>query len=410
MEKTVVAKQMYLRGSLEKVQGVLVTREGKHEIPFSGTIGFKATLSPRGTYTLALDRLNLVAKGVKTAKGNSGVIGLSLAAPQFETRHNLRTGAISSNFMSTLHYELIDKVKGYRNVEKVKGEMDAFIPFTETMKGAFKGNFPQNMKLDEKAKITISGDMQMDLSSSVLGLFDKLTIKFGKIVVELAKISVETLKIQPVFIGTGPADPHATGKAFDTLRARSNELWGKCGSVRCLKFVYNEPVYINNNAYKVLDSSTEADNLRAEVDVTDAIEIFVAEKMSTSLTCAWGGGATFSSGTASSKIVTSDEQLNVPCPCPASCATYCPLGPCSCGALNNYHLAHELGHVINLDHPSGAYGMAPSTATSVMEPSGFCNDNPDIQSAKNCRNASNPLFYWGKTMIYRCIGSPDIND
>lgn len=405
-EKSIQAKYYYLRGNVEKASGVIATDKEPVEVVFSGTIGFRVTPGLKGGFTMSLDRLNLISKGVPTARGKSGLIGLNLASPGFEVKHDVRSGQLSSAIQSTLHYELIDRVKGFRQSERAKGEMDVFIPYTEKMSGHLKGKLPENMKLAEKGTVRFIGEVQMELSASVIGSLKNITVKIPWVVIEWLKSPAEVLKIQPVFVGTGPSDPNATGKAFQTLKNRAAEAWGKCGTVRCMSLVYNEPIYINNASYRILDSATEARNFSAEVNVADAIEIFVAESMSTSLTCSWGGGATYSSGTASAKIVTSDQQLSVPCPCPTACSGYCPLGPCSCGALNNYHLAHELGHVINLAHP-GDSGLAPSTATSVMEPSGFCNDNPSTQSAKNCRNASNPLLYWGKA---RCLGSPDIMD
>ena len=98
------------------------------------------------------------------------------------------------------------------------------------------------------------------------------------------------------------------------------------------RFVVNEPIYINNSAYRVLDNSSEATSLKAEVNVANAVEVFVVERMSTSLACSWGGGACFSSGTASAKIVSCDQQMSVPCPCPSACSSYCPCGACLCGA------------------------------------------------------------------------------
>jgi hypothetical protein len=43
-----------------------------------------------------------------------------------------------------------------------------------------------------------------------------------------------------------------------------------------------------------------------------------------------------------------------------------------------------------------------------MEPSGFCCDNPNVQSARNCRNATSPLMFWGD--LVPCFGIPDIMD
>jgi len=214
----------------------------------------------------------------------------------------------------------------------------------------------------------------------------------------------DVLLVQPVFIGTGPSDPTATGTVFNTLLERSAEIWDRCGTVRCISIISKTPIYINNNAYRVIDGA-EATSLRALVNEADAVEVFVVERWDPYYD---GGGACWSSGTASAKIVTCDQQLNVPCPMPSG------LWGCSageggtCGAVNYYHLAHELGHALNLLHPGDSRtGMVDGSSGSIMEPSGFCRDNPSVQSAKNCRSASSPLIYSGRAT---CTGSPDITD
>ena len=216
---------------------------------------------------------------------------------------------------------------------------------------------------------------------------------------EVLSLPASVLPIQPVFIGTGPSDPNATGTAFNELMNRAKDMWNRCGTVHCLVFDVRPPVYLNKNQYRVVDNQAEMDAFSQEYSATDAVEVFVAERFDVTLAVNAGGGGTYSSGTASARIVTCDQQLNVPCPPP------CGYG--NSGDVNHYHLAHELGHVLNLDHPNGAYGLQPSTAGSVMEGSGFCLDNPNVQSAKNCRNASNPLLTSGKAF---CWGSPDIMD
>jgi hypothetical protein len=390
----------YLQGNLAGLKVYVMTDKGQQEVPFGGSIVLRLT-PVENTFKISVSALNLFAKGIDTAKGNSGTIGLNIASTG-EVVFNRSTGQVSIPIQTTLHYEMIDRLKGFRQSEKSR-EADNFVPFTERMAGVFNARLPKDLKIQEKSRVTMEAQISMEMVQQVVGLFPKMMVKWQSIL-ELLKGPAQILKIQPVFIGTGPGDATATGKAFNTLKNYAISNWSKCGAVRCISFVFNDPIYVNKAAYRTLDNSTEASSFMAEVSVADAVEIFVAEKLSSSLTCAWGGGATFSSGTASAKIVTSDEQLNVPCPCP--CPSYCPLGPCSCGALNNYHLAHELGHVIGLAHP-GDTGLAPSTAGSIMEPSGMCNDNPAAQSAKNCRNASNPLFTAGTAI---CFSSPEIMD
>ena len=399
----------YLMGNIDDREATVEADTGRQGASFAGSIGFRVLAQEKETVQVILSRLNLVSEGVKTERGESGVIGLSLAEAGFKLEYNPRTGEIGGEFETILHYELIDRVKGYRQPEQqYKGEADLFAPYTERMVGKLSGKFGEPLEPAEKGETRFEGDITLELSSTVLGVVRRVYFPIRLVLVWVLFQPADVLRIQPVFIGSGPSDPNVTGTAFNTLMNNSHDMWNRCGSVRCIKFIVNEPIYVNNSAYRVLDNSSEASNLRAEVNVTNAVEVFVVERMSTSLACSWGGGACFSSGTASAKIVSCDQQMAVPCPCPSACTGFCPCGACLCGAINPYHLAHELGHALNLAHPPGPDGsLAASTVNSNMEPSGFCCDNPNAQSAKNCRNASNPLL---SVLLSICAGSPDIND
>ncbi len=401
--------EYYLTGNLQEVPGTVTTDKGDQRTVFFGSLGFRVVPTEKGLL-LYLFQLNLVSKGVPTERGDSGL--LSLRLPEFEKpmTYDPKSGQASGELSFVLHYELIDRVKGFRQVE-TKGEMDLFTSFTEEMKGKLVARFPEALKVSETGSIKVGLDLTLDIGVAVLGSVRKISLITQvsidwSVVIRLNR--AQFIKIQPVFIGTGPNDPGRTGTAWATLMNKATELWNRCGSVRCIKFVVNNPIYLNKPAYKVLDTEAEATNLRAEVNVADAVEVFVVDRMT--FACSWGGGACFSSGTAAAKIISCDQQLAVPapCPCPGFCPATCPpCPPCQTGAVNLYHLAHELGHALYLDHPGRPYGLADVTAGSVMEPSGFCCDNPNVQSAKNCRNASNPLLYWGWAT---CRGSPDIMD
>jgi hypothetical protein len=402
----------YLAANLTEQCTVLTDEKGEIESTLSGMIVFRVVSGPQGDLTISLSRLNLVVKGVPTEKGDSGVIGLALAAPEYETAYYPDTGRITTAFDSDLHYELIDQEMGYRQLEP-EGENDMFVPYTEEMSGNLTGAFPKDLQAVEGESAYFAGEVELllDYSSRELGSLMRIKCPIAQWLLWRMTFC-EVIRIQPVFIGTGPSDPDRTGTAFDDLMAKADELWDRCGTERCLKFAVLEPIYLDEPAYKVLDDGTEAADLRAEVNEDDAVEVFVVREMSTALACYWGGGASFSSGTAANKIVTCDQQLSVPCPCPVDCQDYCPCGGCgddesTCGAVNPYHLAHELGHTLDLYHPSDDPN---STADSIMEPSGFCCDNPDVQSAKNCRNAENPLMFASLCISTACSGSPDIDD
>jgi hypothetical protein len=317
-----------------------------------------------------------------------------------------------------LHYPLIDRIKGYRSQE-LKGGAH-FVPFTEEMKATLKGKLPRGLRLAKDSAIGFNGKITLVLDDGDPGL---VPLMFVRLSIEQLWVFAdfepsEILRIQPVFIGSGLMDPTATGVSFDTMIREAFDMWNRCGTERCMRILVDTPMYINNDAYRVLDNDVEAASLKDEVNIADKIEIFVVERFADTMAVGWGGGGTYGSGTASAKIVTSDQNLNVPCPefcttletVPGSNAAMCTL--CAdtprCGDVNYQHLSHELGHVLDLGHPPVPRpGLSPSTVGSVMEPSGFCCDNPDVQSARNCRNASNPVLFWGRSL---CNETPDILD
>jgi hypothetical protein len=405
-------EEYYLAGNFVATGTILTDEKQEIETSVSGMIAFRVVSPPQGNLTISLDWLNLVAKSVPTEMGDSGLIGLSLVEPENQTSYDPNKGQISTDFRSNLHYELIDQKEGYRQLQS-EGEADMFPSFTEEMAGSLSGLFAESLQPAEEGSTEFTANLELliDYPSSILGSLSRLRVYLDLSLI-WGTTPCQAIRIQPVFIGTGSSDPDRSGTAFNTLMTNSAELWNRCGTVRCLKFTVLDPIYLDEPAYKVLDNEIEAASLRAEVNVDDAVEIFVVKEMSTSLACSWGGGASFSSGTASAKIVSCDQQLSVPCPCPTSCQGYCPCGGCgvdpsTCGAANPYHLAHELGHTLDLHHPSDS---VLSTDDSIMEPSGFCCDNPDVQSAKNCRNANNPLLYALDCLSIACDGSPDIMD
>jgi len=393
----------YLHGNMEEVRGMAMTEKGEEETQFFGTVEFQVWAEEKGELRMRLSKLNLVSKGVQTAEGESGTLGLRLAETSAVEMQS-RSGEFSADVEAVLHYELIDRIRGYKKQE-CRGECDLFEPYTERMSGKLHGKFAEPLEPREEGKALLEAELVLELRESVLGRIRRITVIII-VVIDWSKFkSADCLRIQPVFIGSGPSDPMASAAVFNTLMNYSHDMWNRCGDVRCIKFVVNSPIYVNNSAYHVLDNSTEAAALRAEVNVANAVEVFVVPEMSISLACSWGGGACFSSGTASAKVVSTNQQMAVPCPCPTACTGYCPCGSCLCGAINPYHLAHELGHALNLPHPTGS--SSTSTVTSIMEPSGLCCDNPNLQSAKNCRNATNPLLF---SLISYCAGTPDIND
>lgn len=397
----------YLLGNIADAKGLITSDKGKQQTTFSGETIIKVLPGKGGALTMSLLSLNLLSPGVQTKSGSSGVIGLNLEKPPYKINYDQKTGALSSDFRSILHYDLIDKVKGF--IPGSGKEEDVFYPYVEKMSGKINLKMPQDTKFAEGATTRLDGEITLTLSDPVLGALQnmRVVISIRDILMALTE-PADVLRVQPVFIGTGPSDPTATGTVYLTLIRKAADMWSRCGSVRCLSIITNDPIYINNDDYRVIEGgrdavqsgTSQAYDLMDEVNVVDAVEVFVVERWDPYYD---GGGATWSSGTASAKIVTCDQQLDVPCPPPSS---VCSGG--SCGDVNYYHLAHELGHVLDLTHPGeSSPGRPEGSAGSVLEPSGFCLDNPNAQSARNCREASNPLLYSGRSI---CTKSPEIMD
>ena len=187
------------------------------------------------------------------------------------------------------------------------------------------------------------------------------------------------LKLQPVFISADGTTPPTGEDLYPGLR-NANELWGRC----CIHFTAKCPIYVDEQDWRVA-TQNEAIAFKDSRNVSDAVEVFIVEELDP--VDLWGGGATFASGTATAKVVSTDNQL----------------------PLNQNHMAHELGHVLGLDHPGGTSPtLVDGCAGSVMEPSGFFADNPGFQCEANCDNASNPLLSLEPWMWCISVDRPDV--
>jgi hypothetical protein len=140
-------------------------------------------------------------------------------------------------------------------------------------------------------------------------------------------------------------------------------------------------------------SQSEMGDLLVEVEDDECAEVFFVEKFSPS--ALFGGGVTFGSGTAEAKVVSSDENAY---------------------DIDFTHLAHELGHVMGLTHPGDGNPsslrpeVTDGSSGTLMCPSGFMNEHPDINSNENSDNLSSPLFTYilqSGTDIGDCEASAD---
>ena len=316
--------------------------------------------------SMAIDSFNVTTDSVGTKAGDSGRISMKLGeSSPVVASYDHKNRKLDAKFKVSLHYPLIDKTKGWER----SGE-DSFVPYTEIFLATLVGEFekviePKHYKFEIlRATISLESEKEKSIVADIAMSADLMLP--AQWVLPGILTMTKHLPIRPVFIGVEPTSRflRVTGESFYPMLDIANEIWAKC----CIHFdALCPPRYINNDAYRVL-TAAEAYNLLNEVDEDDAIEVFVVERWDP--VDQYGGGATWSSGTANSKIVTCDNQL----------------------PLNQNHLAHELGHVLGLDHPGGGDTLTPGCTGSIMEPSGFYADNPSEQCRKNCLNASNPLL------------------
>jgi hypothetical protein len=194
------------------------------------------------------------------------------------------------------------------------------------------------------------------------------------------KLCVQPVRMGRIKIESGWPFPifsvDYTGDGLPFGQPGANLQWRKADVI----FDWRPWKTIWSSQYFTLDIAAGEDAaLRAEVSDSDCIEVFFVDRFDNPGT--WGGGATFSSGLASAKVISSDDNSRPVCSSGAAC--------------NVTHLAHELGHVVALHHPGvggiPAY-MANGTSGTLMCPSGFTADNPRRNSLDNELNANNPLF------------------
>jgi hypothetical protein len=142
-----------------------------------------------------------------------------------------------------------------------------------------------------------------------------------------------TVSLQPVFFRSSTVDPSPTGQSWAGRFLQSNAIWNKLGVI----FTARSPVTLTDPANKTAGGTlAEYHRIRSRRRGS-GIEVFLVDNDMNFL----GGGGTVDGGTANAQIVMSDR------------------------GTSNTLLAHELGHVLGLDHPPGG-----GENNTIMEPSG----------------------------------------
>jgi hypothetical protein len=346
------------------------------------------------TLNLALFNVDQSLISGKRPKGKqTGVLAFSIwANDQKETylKYDPRTLTLTGDIPVNMNFPQVDEL-----LPPKKSEEDFFVSPRIPAKIHIQFKLVQALEkllTDKQQRFNVSGQVSMDFQGQALGdsklrpLRSDLLINSHVVdIAPLLRFEVaRKLCLQPVRIlnAANDASPTGAGLAFGLPGARTE--WNKADvvfQVRGWKTV------INNNL-KVADNATEEGQIRTSVQDDDCIEVFFIENFNPA--DSHGGGATWSSGTASAQIISSDGNAT--------------------GGIDFTHLAHELGHVLALGHPSGSPGLTSGNTGTLMCPSGWHRDNPTINSQGNKDNSNNPLLTFAiklRTVSPNCTNNGD---
>ena len=311
-----------------------------------------------------LDTMNLVLNANKEVFGPGGTPSACLAPG---SRPRIDFDQKSQKFESEFEIMIDFPALRLETEKEQEGdrESDTPGPLAIPTKAQIRGHFPGTLRPVEYGVEMFEGELVIALPPQVEDKIrmSELRVEFLIPLRWIRFTSHKQLTLQPVFLSTAGTTP-PTGEDFYPGLANANALWGKC----CVEFVTRCPIYVDEQDWRVA-TQNEAIAFKNGTDVSDAIEVFVVGELDP--IDMWGGGATWGSGTATAKVVSTDNQL----------------------PLNQTHMAHELGHVLGLGHPGDTGdGLTDGCVGSLMEPSGFFADNPALQCEGNCDNISNPLL------------------
>ena len=327
--------------------------------------------------------------GVEKPPQKEGVLGFATNSLEAVLRYDRDSGTlkgkipgyIDSSYLATLIIE--------RRIDKRAGGSDFFETVTQPAVLAIEIKLDKALAI-EKGAVTyvnaiVNGNLTVDAMEYEKQSFPRYQISIREVefpfeVVDWFRFEVaQRLCVQPVRIGRFRRllgrwgwpffvfETTGTGLAFGQPGASTQ--WAKADVV----FTYREWKTLWKSSYWVTtDAGTEEEELRAEVDDDDCIEVFFVDDFDPE--DAHGGGAAWGGGTAGSKIITSDANERY--------------------GVDFTHLAHELGHVIGLHHPweDATANLYPASTGTLMCGSGFRNDNPTKNSQENKDNVSNPLL------------------
>jgi hypothetical protein len=372
--------------------------------------GNRGTASAKGTLSLHLDvlsanpaminvrLLNLVffnvrqslISGKKSVREN-GVLDIAMMRyGNVQMQYDAKTRTLTGSILVQAHFSQLDEIFPPKFVTKEGKELD-FAP-SQVQPGSVTLTIQLAEPLENVIVKAQSGNIgktwarssvkvevaQLKSTPSISGYRLDIGIHYG-VLAFASKRKFEVVRklcIQPVRIRDGLLDPAPSGLGLNPSEPQAIVQWRKADVI----FTFRRGRTIINHLFKVPGSDYVEEQLLRNIDVPDCVEVFFVENFAPPHR--HGGGATWRDGTADAQIITSDFNVR--------------------GGRNLTHLAHELGHVLGLEHQETSNNSSGSGIGTLMCASGFLVDNPRQNSQENADNVLNPLL----TVTILPIGPP----
>lgn len=335
-------------------------------------------------FNLAFFGVEQVALSGKETSMKLGVLGMSIpaSAQNVQMRYDTKTQTLTGEIPVQVHFPQIDEIFPPEMIKGSRGEDDFAVSRTQSGKVQIQiklaeglDRFTAQAESSKKiTKATAETKMQIEVQPLEDNRFTiaayRLDITAVRAPIDIGILTLyeaaKSLCIQPVRIRSSAADATPTGAGLAFGMPGANTQWRKADVV----FQVRSWMTVTNSALKIATEGTEETNIRNSTNVDDCIEVFFVQNFDP--VDLHGGGATWSSGTANAKIISSDGN--------------------AVGGIDFTHLGHELGHVLNMGHPGNPGGLFNASTNTLMCPSGWRRDNPARNSVDIRNNVSNPLL------------------
>lgn len=367
--------------SLGSVNGTITTDAGAQPAIMDAQLKLSAgSPDANGIRAININEFLIGTASVSTLGGNTGGISFLYRPGTGVGIWNTQTGQFSFGAEMDGAYPLADQA--IPDPPLSDDDADTFDTDRELWQVLVNGTATQ---VQGQQVVEIDGDVTLTVLNSITGRVSAVDINVENVELKVVEddgtgcpksrqCKKRSLCLQPVFVRDDNG-MNASGSSFAVFQAAANDVWARC----CVEFEWQAPVFVDSTAFQVIENMDqnaglmELSMLGNEVDEdgeNDCIEIFFVEEMNKANgdAHASGDGICASGGAKHSKVWVSDAAVD---DCDPDASRVC---------------AHEIGHVMGLQHESGCV-MTPGG-----NPPNCPENNPDMVSLEQCKSLRNPLL------------------